>query len=304
MSHAIETHDLTRRFGSVLAVNAVNLRVPEKSVYGFLGPNGAGKTTTIRMLLGLLRPTGGDVRVFGQSLPEHRSAILAKTGSLVETPSQYPHLTAYENLEVVQRLLRLERPQIDRVLGIVGLQTDAKRPVRQYSLGMKQRLGLAAALLGEPQLLVLDEPTNGLDPAGILEMRTLLQRMPGELGITVFLSSHLLSEVEQMATHIGILNKGALIFEGTLGQLQSLKQERLVIETDDPVRATALLAQHNWSCEKNGSSLTVAVKTREDAAVVNKLLIQNNLRVFRLTPGQASLEDVFLSLTNGEENHG
>lgn len=298
MKAAIETSGLTRQFDGITAVNGIELQVPEHSVYGFLGPNGAGKTTTIRMLLGLLRPTSGEIRLFDLSLKDHRSTILSKTGSLVETPSLYPHLTGNENLEILQRLLNVDKSHIGRVLSIVKLENDARRPVKQYSLGMKQRLALAAALLGEPRLLILDEPTNGLDPAGILEMRKLLQHMPQEHGITVFLSSHLLSEVEQIATHIGILNAGTMIFQGPLKELQRRRHEHLYLETDNPRAAMRLLTERDWPCEADGTGLKVEIRKRDDAADVNKLMVQNSISVFQLSLIQSSLEDIFLTLTN------
>lgn len=298
MKAAIETSGLTRQFDGITAVNGIELQVPEHSVYGFLGPNGAGKTTTIRMLLGLLRPTSGEIRLFDLSLKDHRSTILSKTGSLVETPSLYPHLTGNENLEILQRLLNVDKSHIGRVLSIVKLENDARRPVKQYSLGMKQRLALAAALLGEPRLLILDEPTNGLDPAGILEMRKLLQHMPQEHGITVFLSSHLLSEVEQIATHIGILNAGTMIFQGPLKELQRRRHEHLYLETDNPRAAMRLLTERDWPCEADGTGLKVEIRKRDDAADVNKLMVQNSISVFQLSLIQSSLEDTFLTLTN------
>lgn len=298
MKAAIETSGLTRQFDGITAVNGIELQVPEHSVYGFLGPNGAGKTTTIRMLLGLLRPTSGEIRLFDLSLKDHRSTILSKTGSLVETPSLYPHLTGNENLEILQRLLNVDKSHIGRVLSIVKLENDARRPVKQYSLGMKQRLALAAALLGEPRLLILDEPTNGLDPAGILEMRKLLQHMPQEHGITVFLSSHLLSEVEQIATHIGILNAGTMIFQGPLKELQRRRHEHLYLETDNPRAAMRLLTERDWPCEADGTGLKVEIRKPDDAADVNKLMVQNSISVFQLSLIQSSLEDTFLTLTN------
>ncbi|MCL6627948.1 MAG: ATP-binding cassette domain-containing protein, partial [Alicyclobacillus shizuokensis] len=187
----IETSNLTRRYGKKVSVNNVNLKVPKGSIYGFLGPNGAGKTTTIRMLLGLIRPTSGHIRIFNQDLSKHRMPILRRIGSLVESPSYYGHLSGYENLDVIARLLKVPSKRIDEVLGIVRLTPAAHQTVKGYSLGMKQRLGIAAALLGNPDLLILDEPTNGLDPAGIHEIRTLIKDMPKQHGITVVVSSHL-----------------------------------------------------------------------------------------------------------------
>jgi ABC-2 type transport system ATP-binding protein len=219
-NYAIETEALTRAFGTRTAVEQLNLLVPAGGIYGFLGPNGAGKTTTIRMLLGLIRPDSGTVRVFGN---QFERSVLNRVGSLVETPSLYPHLTGRENLEVTRRLIGAAHDNVGRVLAIVRLTRDADRLVREYSLGSKQRLGLALALLNSPELLILDEPTNGLDPAGIHEMRELLRRMPVEHGVTVFLSSHLLSEVEQIAGSVGIIGDGRMLFQGSLAELRDLQ---------------------------------------------------------------------------------
>ncbi|HYL99015.1 MAG TPA: ATP-binding cassette domain-containing protein, partial [Blastocatellia bacterium] len=213
---AIQTANLTRRYGSLTAVDGLSLEVPRGSIYGFLGPNGAGKTTTIRMLLGLINPDAGEVILLGLPLRRNRIALLSRVGTLVETPSIYPNLTGRENMEVTRRLRAVARSRVDRVLQIVRLDKDAGRKAIEYSLGMRQRLALALALLGDPELLILDEPTNGLDPSGIHEMRELIRRLPSEHNATIFLSSHLLSEVEQVATHIGIVNKGALSFQGPL----------------------------------------------------------------------------------------
>ncbi|MBN1659800.1 MAG: ATP-binding cassette domain-containing protein, partial [Anaerolineae bacterium] len=196
-----------------MAVAGVNLQVPARSVYGFLGPNGAGKTTTIRLLLGLLRPHAGEVHLFEEPLRRHRRTLLRRVGALVESPSLYPNLTGRENLEVTRRLVDATPAQAERVLHIVHLAGVAHHRVSGYSSGMRQRLGLALALLADPELIVLDEPTNGLDPAGMQEIRALLRALPEEYGVTVFLSSHLLAEVEQVATHIGIIQDGRLRFQ-------------------------------------------------------------------------------------------
>ncbi len=205
MKNSIETKQLSKTYGNRRVVDDLNLHVPEGCVYGFLGPNGAGKSTTMKMLLGLIHPTGGSVRLLGQTLTEtNRIALLRQTGSLIESPAGYLHLTAEENLKIVADLKEVDHKDIDRVLEIVRLTQDGKRKVGQYSLGMKQRLGIAMALLGEPKLLILDEPTNGLDPAGIQEMRQLIAGMPKTTGATVLISSHLLGEMEQMVTQVGI----------------------------------------------------------------------------------------------------
>ena len=197
MEWILETNGLSKTLGGRAVVRDVGLRLRRGDIYGFLGPNGAGKTTTIRMLLGLVRPTAGSVRIFGRELRKDRLAILRKVGSLVEYPSYYGHLNAIENLEVIRRLLDAPKSRIDEVLAIVRLTNDAKRKVKGYSLGMKQRLGIAMALLGSPELLILDEPTNGLDPAGILEIRELIRGMPREHGVTILVSSHLLRSEER-----------------------------------------------------------------------------------------------------------
>lgn len=298
---AIETSGLTRRFGAQLAVDEVNLLVPEAGVYGFLGPNGAGKTTTIRMLLGLIRPNAGEVRLFGEPLVGNHQSLMRRVGALVEMPSLYPHLTGRENLEVTRRLLGAKRELIDRALGIVRLAEDAHRRVREYSLGMRQRLGLALALLNNPQLLILDEPANGLDPAGIHEMRDLIRNLPVEFGITVFLSSHLLSEVEQVANHIGIIHQGRLLFQGTLAELQSQRQEHLTIGVKQSEQALRCLTDAGWQAHKREDGLLTAIAaTPDDAAQINSLLVSQHLDVFHIALAQASLEDIFLSLTNNK----
>lgn len=296
----IETDSLTRRFQNRLAVDAVNLLVPGAGVYGFLGPNGAGKTTTIRMLLGLMRPDDGEIRLFNTPLAGHRQQLLQRVGALVEMPSLYPHLTGRENLEVTRRLLGAAHSLIDRALDIVKLTADASRCVREYSLGMRQRLGLALALLNQPDLLILDEPTNGLDPAGIHEMRDLLRRLPAEYGITVFLSSHLLSEVEQIATHLGIIHAGRLLFQGTLAELQAQQQAQLTIGVSAPDQAVQCLTKAGWAVQlREDGRLTVATAAEADAALLNRLLIRQGLDVFHLARTQLSLEDIFLTLTDG-----
>ena len=227
MKPVIETHALCKSYHSRPVVDHLNLTVPEGCVYGFLGPNGAGKSTTMKMLLGLVHPTGGSVELLGHTLNEaNRIALLRQTGSLIESPSGYLHLTARENLSIVADLKDVDRKDISRVLEIVHLTKDADRKVGQYSLGMKQRLGIAMALLGSPKLLILDEPTNGLDPAGIQEMRSLIASMPQTTGATVLISSHLLGEIEQMVDQVGILNHGKLLFEGSLQQLQKAQPGR------------------------------------------------------------------------------
>ena len=296
--YLIETHGLTRRFGKQLAVDDVNLIVPEAGVYGFLGPNGAGKTTAIRMLLGLCRPNAGEVHLFGLPLAANRLSLLRRVGALVESPSLYPHLTGRENLEVTRRVLGAQRELIDTALRSTKLTQDANRRVCEYSLGMRQRLGLALALLTKPELLILDEPTNGLDPAGIHEMRDMIRSLPAEFGVTVFLSSHLLSEVEQIASHIGIIHEGRLLFQGTLSDLQADQQVQLTLGVNEADQAIDTLTAAGWSVQRRADGLlAVSAKTSEEAVQINKLLVEQGIEVFHLSLVRASLEDIFLALT-------
>lgn len=216
----IETQDLTKSYGGFTAVSGINLHVPKGTVYGFLGPNGAGKSTTMKMLLGLTKPTSGAFVIGGRQFPGDRVQILKEVGSFIEAPAYYGNLTGEENLDIVRRILGLPKSSVSEVLEIVGLTQHRKRLARKYSLGMKQRLGLASALIGKPPILILDEPTNGLDPVGIHEIRTLIRSLPQQFACTVLVSSHLLSEIERMADNIGILNHGRLLFEGTLDTLK------------------------------------------------------------------------------------
>lgn len=221
----IETKELTKTYADFTAVSNVNLNIRKGTVYGFLGPNGAGKSTTMKMFLGLTKPTSGTFTINGKKFPENRVEILKEIGSFIEAPAFYGNLTGEENLDIIRKILGLPKSSVDEALEIVGLTQFKDRLAKKYSLGMKQRLGLASALIGKPPILILDEPTNGLDPVGIHEIRTLIRSLPQKFDCTVLVSSHLLSEIELMADDIGILNQGHLLFEGTL---EELKQEALV----------------------------------------------------------------------------
>lgn len=216
----IETKNLTKSYADFTAVCDIDLHIPKGSVYGFLGPNGAGKSTTMKMFLGLTRPTGGFFTIDGKRYPENRVEILKEVGSFIEAPAFYGNLSGEENLEIIRRILGLPKSSVTEALETVGLLQYKKRLAKKYSLGMKQRLGLASALLGKPPILILDEPTNGLDPVGIHEIRTLIRSLPEKYDCTVLVSSHLLSEIELMADTVGILNHGRLLFEGTLEELR------------------------------------------------------------------------------------
>lgn len=216
----IETKQLTKTYSEFTAVNSLNLHIPKGTVYGFLGPNGAGKSTTMKMFLGLTKPTSGTFSIDGKKYPENRIEILKSVGSFIEAPAFYGNLSGEENLDIVRRILGLPKSAVDEALDIVGLTQYKNRLAKKYSLGMKQRLGLASALIGKPPILILDEPTNGLDPVGIHEIRSLVRSLPQMFDCTVLVSSHLLSEIELMADNVGILNHGRLLFEGTLDELK------------------------------------------------------------------------------------
>ena len=298
MEAPIRVEDVWKSYGAITAARGLSLSVPPQSVYGFLGPNGAGKSTTIRMVLGLQRPNRGTISLFGRPLAAERIALLRRIGSLVESPSLYPHLTGRENLEVHRRLLGLSKRCIDEALETVDLISAADRLVRKYSSGMKQRLGLAQALLGNPELLLLDEPTNGLDPAGIHEVRALVRDLPKRRNVTVFLSSHLLSEVEQVATHLAIICQGQLMFEGTREDLQKRSKQIIVVQVDKPERAQVLLdaVSRTMTCE--GNCIQIESDGDCDPAQINAILVKAGVAVSQLTTQHPTLEDFFLELTH------
>ena len=294
----IETHDLCKQYGNALRVAHLDLNVPEGSIYGFLGPNGAGKSTTLKMILGLVQPTAGSIRVLGKQMNRtNRLAVLRQVGSLIESPSYYGHLTGEENLRIVQTLRGVPEKSIREVLQIVRLDDQRGKKVAHYSLGMKQRLGLAAALLGYPRLLILDEPTNGLDPAGIQEMRELIRSLPGRFGMTVVVSSHLLSEIDQMADHVAIIREGELVFQDSLEVLHGHSRHHLALRTSNNAVARSLLAGQSVTCREEESYLILPILPDEIAAQLTRFLAENQLGVVRLEERQKSLEDIFLELT-------
>ena len=304
MKSVIETHDLCKSYHGHPVVDHLNLTVPEGCVYGFLGPNGAGKSTTMKMLLGLVHPTGGSVELLGHTLNEsNRIALLRQTGSLIESPSGYLHLTARENLAIVADLKEVERRDIDRVLDIVQLTNDQHRKVGQYSLGMKQRLGIAMALLGSPKLLILDEPTNGLDPAGIQEMRSLIAAMPQTTGATVLISSHLLGEMEQMVEHVGIIDHGRMLFEGPLTELQRHSKGALTLRLLHPAKALPVLQANGLPTAAVGEDNTIALPPLRDDLLAGlvQALADSGAGVVGLTQHTRTLEEIFLTLTAPKE---
>lgn len=292
----IQTKDLTKKYRGRAAVNGLNLEIAQGDIYGFLGPNGAGKTTTIRMLLGLIQPTEGSIRIFGQDLRKDKLEILRRIGSLVEYPSYYGHLNATDNLEAIRRILGTPKSRIDEVLDIVSLSKEAHRPVKGYSLGMKQRLGIAASLLGNPELLILDEPTNGLDPSGIQEIRELIKSLPGQHGITVLISSHLLGEIEQMANTVGIISQGEMVFQDTIQnlQLQSIHDMDLVVS--EPESALWLARDLGAVGTLQEGALTFPGMQDPQVALLVKRLVENGHEIYRVEQRKKSLEDIFMQV--------
>ena len=301
MQTVIETKALCKQYGPHTAVDHVELHVPQGCVYGFIGPNGAGKSTTMKMLLGLIHPTAGRVRLLGQELTEKsRLPLLRQTGSLIESPAGYLHLTAQENLEIVADLKGVPHKDIGRVLDIVHLTQDRSRRVGQYSLGMKQRLGIAMALLGSPKLLILDEPTNGLDPAGIQEMRALIRNMPDATGATVLISSHLLGEMEQMVEQVGIIDHGHILFEGPLTELQRHSRGNVTLRLLDPAKAAPILRANGLTAHSDSCVVTLPPLRDSLLADLVQKLAACGAGVVELTPHTKTLEEIFLSLTSEE----
>ena len=302
MQTVIETKGLCKTYGKQLAVDHVTLQVPKGCVYGFIGPNGAGKSTTMKMLLGLIHPSAGQVFLLGKELtPHNRLTLLRQTGSLIESPSGYLHLTARENLQIVADLKGISHRDIARVLEIVHLTQDRDRKVGQFSLGMKQRLGIAMALLGSPKLLILDEPTNGLDPAGIQEMRALIADMPAATGATVLISSHLLGEMEQMVEQVGIIHHGRMLFEGPLHELQRHSRGDLSIRLLHPQKGLAILQANGISVRQKEDVLTLPPLRDEPLAGLVQALADGGAGVVELNRHTKSLEEIFLSLTDRKE---
>ncbi|MDB5668263.1 MAG: transporter ATP-binding protein [Alphaproteobacteria bacterium] len=299
-SPVIELEALGKTYGSgaraVRAVQDVTICVTPGEVYGFLGPNGAGKSTTIRMLLGLIAPSAGRIRLMGQDLGAH-PAVLRHVGSLVDGGNFYPFLSGRKNLEVLAKTHGGGAERIDPLLEQVGLGRDGGRKVKGYSTGMRQRLGVAAALLNDPDIVILDEPANGLDAAGIQEMRALIRRLAAEEGKTVFLSSHLLHEVQQMCDRVAIISKGSVIRESTIADL--LRQDEGLIVEARPLDVAQSALESRWRCTRNGVALHVQA-AREDAPEIVRRLVGAGVELFGLSAEQRNLEEVFLSMTQPE----
>jgi lantibiotic transport system ATP-binding protein len=298
MSNAVESFGLGRRFGASWALRDVALVVPTGAIFGFLGPNGAGKTTAIRLMLGLLKPSTGTVNIYGHDVVHNRLTASSMVGALLDARATYDQLSGRENLDITRQLLNQSPYEIDRVLDFVSLTKEAGRKVAHYSLGMRQRLGLARALLGEPKLLVLDEPMNGLDPDGIRDMRKIIRGLPARTGATVFLSSHLLSEVEQTATHIGLMHQGRLVLQGSIDDVLAHVPTQLVIRALDMSRASACLNERGYGVVRREQSLLVPLIGGDSEAVaINDLLQRAGAKVIETVHQTGSLEDLYLKLT-------
>lgn len=299
----IELTGLTKKFKELTAVNNLNLNVYRGDVFGFLGPNGAGKSTTIRMMLSLIKPTGGEIKLFGKSLNENRIEILRKVGAIVEKPDFYLYLTAYKNLEILGKVsgADVSKKKIMEMLELVGLAKRYNSKVKTFSHGMKQRLGLAQALLHDPELIILDEPTTGLDPQGMKEVRELVLYLSREKGKTIFLSSHILREVEIIANRMIIINKGTTQVEGEVGKLLDSQNVSASIDVNDTGAAMELISRTEWkeaASLQEGGGIVMTVN-KEDLHKINRLLVENNIQVNSLVPSR-SLEEYFLRITEGD----
>ena len=296
---SIETHHLHFKFSSQeVALKDIQLQVPEGSIYGFLGPNGAGKTTTLRLILGLLQKQEGKVMFFEKDFDQNRIEILKNVGTLIEAPSLYAHLTATENLQILQKIYQCPKERISEVLEIVGLSKTGKKKAGKFSLGMKQRLSIAMALLHEPKILILDEPTNGLDPNGIIEIRELLKKLNSEKNITVLISSHLLSEIEKLVTHVGIIHKGEMLFQGTLDDLHKKQSEKSLVgfETNNNSETHKLLAANGFSASELHGMVQIPLTEKKNIAMLNQILVQNGIEVYHIGIIKNDLESIFIDL--------
>ena len=291
-NYIVETNQLSKDFSGEVAVNQLSIHIRKNEIYGFLGPNGAGKSTAMKMLLGLLQPSHGSIKLFGKTFNSNQISLLSNVGSLIEEPSYY-----YENLEIIQKLLKLPKRNIDEVLKIVRLFDQKDKLVKNYSLGMKQRLGIALAIVKFPKLLILDEPTNGLDPAGIQEIRELIKSLPQKYDMTIIVSSHILSEIEQMATTVGIINHGQLLFEGHLSDLE--EDEKYLFETSDDVTAKRILMFNGFNLDDD-PKLIINDNNKVNIATAIRLLVENNVDIYQVRMIRRSLEDVFLDMTGRE----
>lgn len=302
MSAIIKTTNLTKIYGNQKSVDNLNINVNQGEIYGFIGRNGAGKTTTIRMLLGLIKPTSGKIEIFGEDFSKNQKEILRRIGSIVEVPGFYENLTARENLLINAKIIGVHKKNaIEEALEIVGLQHETKKLVGKYSLGMKQRLGIARALLHYPELLILDEPTNGLDPIGIKEMRKLIKSLAQERNITILISSHILAEVEQLVDHMGIIHEGKLLEEIALDTLRKTNRKYLEFQVNDDNKAAMLLEKqfHIMDYEVHDEGNIRIYSHFGQQGQINKMFVQNDIEVLKIMMSEDRLEDYFTKLVGG-----
>lgn len=306
MKNIIETHQLSFHFkGKQKAVSDLNLNVPQGSIYGFLGPNGAGKSTTIRLMAGLLFPAKGTINMFGHNLQGNKSKVLRHATFLIEEPTIYKHLSGKENLEVLCKAGGYAKNRIDEVLKNVHLFEDRYRKAAQYSMGMKQRLGIAGSLLADPELFILDEPTNGLDPQGMYEVRELIMDLNKRLGKTIFISSHLLGEIEKMCTHVGIIHHGKGIYEGPISELANVVHAAKLfrIETSEPQKAMEVLNHDYKPTLTEGNLIEVVPASHEQQSEIIRVLTHAKIDVFQAYEIKNNLEDLFIQVTDNKDNH-
>jgi len=299
MDNIIEVKNLSYSFKNKTVLKDISFNVPKNSIFGFIGPNGAGKTTTIRILLSLLKVQPNKVLVFGKDISKSRIGILSNVGALIEEPSVYSHLSGYDNLKVICRYLGLSYSRIDEVLAITDLLADKNRKVKEYSLGMRQRLSIASVLLNDPELLLLDEPINGLDPSGIYDMRILLQKLCKEHGKTIFVSSHLLSELEKTVTHLAIIDKQEIAFQGSIQELQRKSQDYLVVRTSNDTQTLKMLVDMGYAVTiKEDSSLKISPNSDVNAAKISRAIVESGVDLYTLKHQRNNLEKIFIDMVN------
>lgn len=297
MEYLIETKELSYSYKNKEVLNNVSIKVPKNSIYGFIGANGAGKTTTIRILLSLLKVSQGKVSIFGKDITSDRINILSRIGALIEEPSVYQHLSGYDNLKVTCRYLGLAYSRIDEVLTITDLLADKNRRVKEYSLGMRQRLSIAMVLLNDPDLLILDEPTNGLDPSGIHDMRMLMQRLCKEHGKTIFVSSHLLSELEKTVTHIAVIHNKQIAFQGSIDQLKHQSESNLIIRTSNNKKTLKTLVNIGYTVFlTQDNTLRISPNSDSNASKISKAVVESGIDLYQLTHHRDNLEEVFMDI--------
>ncbi len=303
MSNIISINELSYSYQKGKQVlNNLSLQVPRGAIYGFLGANGAGKTTTIRSILGLIKPSKGNIQLFNQAIKISNPEILKNVGSLIESPAIYSHLTGYQNLKLVCKYLNIPYAKITEVLHLVNLRTQKDKKTKAYSTGMKQRLGLAMALLNDPELLILDEPTSGLDPTGIIEIRNIIKNLQNE-GKTIFLSSHLLNEIELIATSVGIIKDGKMVFQGSIQELELLKKKNLQVnlKVDHPQKVIDLLKTQFIANLNDTDTIKVDVQDENDIPIIIETLVRNKINIYEVRLEKNNLENLFIDITNSDQ---